>query len=125
MKKLLTISIVLTLAAWLMWERKPATVSDPNLLFSQQEMKKTYVEIVEIKEMSGEVREGYKRGLMKLLNEMKEVDFGAELKDGVRNKNVFVNPEYEKKPYIWKMCYCAAPKLRTPYSNFFYSGARN
>ncbi|NLR80593.1 hypothetical protein [Chitinophaga eiseniae] len=141
-------------------QRKPTTAPDPNLLASRQEMKKTYVEMVEtlkesMKETSGEVREGYKKtisdyqaviadlddpnpeltkwqkeypaspnikikaGLMKLLNEMKEVDFGASLKDGARNKKVFVNPEYEKKPYIWKMCYRAGPEATHTVQQFF------
>ncbi|MBX2991093.1 MAG: hypothetical protein KF749_07995 [Bacteroidetes bacterium] len=45
--------------------------------------------------------------LTKFLEETKEVDFSAQLKDGQYGKKVFVNPAYEGKSSNWKMAYRA------------------
>ncbi len=45
--------------------------------------------------------------LTKFLDETKEVDFSAALKDGQYGKRVFVNPAYESKSSNWKLAYRA------------------
>jgi hypothetical protein len=45
-----------------------------------------------------------KKWLTTFLESSKDVDFKAELKD-VKDKKIFVNPKYEKKPYLWKLCF--------------------
>jgi hypothetical protein len=43
--------------------------------------------------------------LEKFLDITKDVDFKAQLKPGYGGKMYFVNPAYESKPSIWKMCF--------------------
>ncbi len=45
--------------------------------------------------------------LVKFLEVSKDIDFGAQLKDGIGTSKVFVNPDYEAKSDQWKMCYRA------------------
>lgn len=45
--------------------------------------------------------------LTKFLNETKDVDFSAALKEGQYGKKMFVNPAYESKSSNWKMAYRA------------------
>lgn len=45
--------------------------------------------------------------LTKFLDETKDVDFSAALKDGPYGKKIFVNPAYENKSSNWKMAYRA------------------
>lgn len=128
MKKLLSIIIVLSLVAWLL-SFKIMGNSLVEEIGHYQAIANHDVPNPELtkwqKEYPASPNIKIKAGLMKLLNEMKEVDFGAELKDGACNKKVFVNPEYEKKPYIWKMCCRAGSETTHTVQQFFYSGARN
>ena len=45
--------------------------------------------------------------LRKFLEVSDGIDFNAQLKDGLGNTKMFVNPEYESKSDQWKMCYRA------------------
>ncbi len=47
------------------------------------------------------------KGLRKFLDTSKDVDFSAALNSGSYGKKVFANPDYERKPSEWKLCYRA------------------
>ena len=58
-----------------------------------------------------------KARLQQFLNETKDIDFNAQLKD--RNgKRIFVNPNYEKKGNRWKMAFRAGKEVVEPAREF-------
>jgi len=46
-----------------------------------------------------------KKWLITFLDSSENVDFNAQLKQGTGGKMVFVNPEYERKSSMWKLCF--------------------
>lgn len=58
-----------------------------------------------------------KRRLEEFMNETKDIDFSAELKDKDGMK-VFVNPAYERKSDRWKMAYRAGKEVVEPARKF-------
>jgi len=46
-----------------------------------------------------------KTWVTKFLDETKDVDFSAETALDQNNKELFVKQEYERKSYLWKLCY--------------------
>ncbi len=48
-----------------------------------------------------------KAWLTKFLDEIKNVDFKAQTAADQYNRQVFIKQEYEKKSYLWKLCYRA------------------
>ena len=58
-----------------------------------------------------------KRRLEEFMNETRDIDFGAELKEKSGMK-VFVNPTYENKSDRWKMAYRAGKEVVEPARKF-------
>ncbi|MBC8173380.1 MAG: hypothetical protein H7X71_05670 [Chitinophagales bacterium] len=56
--------------------------------------------------------------LEKFLEDTKDVDFTAALKDGYGGKKIFVNPEYERKRSEWKSAYRAGKDATTAARKF-------
>ena len=48
-----------------------------------------------------------KAWLNKFLDETKDVDFSAKTAADQNNRQIFVKQEYERKSYLWKLCYRA------------------
>lgn len=46
-----------------------------------------------------------KAWLNEFLESTKDVDYNAELKTNSYGQKVFVNPDYERKDYLWKLCF--------------------
>lgn len=56
--------------------------------------------------------------LNKFLDETKDIDFMAQTAVDQNNREVFVKQEYEKKNYVWKLCYRAGKEATTAGRNF-------
>ncbi len=48
-----------------------------------------------------------KKWLAKFLDETKDIDFSAKTATDQNKREVFIKQEYEKKSYVWKLCYRA------------------
>jgi hypothetical protein len=46
-----------------------------------------------------------KKWLTAFLESSNDVDFNAELAEASNGKQVFVNQNYERKSYMWKLCF--------------------
>ena len=46
-----------------------------------------------------------RKWLTTFLESSRDVDFNAKLKPGSNDKIIFANPDYEKKSYLWKLCF--------------------
>ncbi len=101
-------------------KKQLASIDDPaNPMFSKQmedlsqqgyEMQKQqYQKQVEDweKEFPPSPKEMIRSWLRKFLAVSQDIDFNANLKDGIGTTKMFVNPEYEAKSDQWKMCFRA------------------
>ena len=101
-------------------KKQLASIDDPaNPMFSKEmaemtqqgyEMQKQqYQKQVEEwgKEFPATSREMLRAWLTKFLEVSADIDFNAQLKDGLGTTKMFVNPDYEAKSDQWKMCYRA------------------
>ena len=59
-----------------------------------------------------------KKWLSKFLEETKDIDFSAKTASDQNKKEVFVKQEYERKSYVWKLCFRAGKEAVDAGRNF-------
>ncbi len=95
-----------------------AELEDPNNAMYSDEMDDYYAQSDEMqnknfeeqlaeweKEYPVSKNEMVKKWLNKFLEISSDVDFNAELKTNNYGKKIFVNPDYERKSDLWKLCF--------------------